>query len=110
MEKGCSRLSLDLAIGTSHSLASRLPYYAELDEAEKGRLQALLHTESYREVELRSQGQSRRGFRHRSSPSGPGCGFSRLRASAAEPVAVVSLARRRGSPGVGAGAVLLHQG
>jgi hypothetical protein len=26
MEKGCSRLSSDLEIGTSHSLASRLPY------------------------------------------------------------------------------------
>ena len=26
MEKGCNRLSSDLEIGTSHSLASRLPY------------------------------------------------------------------------------------
>jgi hypothetical protein len=29
MEKGCSRLSSDLEIGTSHSLASRLPYNPE---------------------------------------------------------------------------------
>src|SRR5437764_12306598 len=51
MEKGGSRRSSDLEIGTSHSLASRLPYYAELDEAQKERLQALLHTEAYHEVE-----------------------------------------------------------
>jgi Domain of unknown function (DUF4351) len=50
MEKGCNRLSSDLEIGASHSLASRLPYYAELDEAQKERLQALLHTEAYHEV------------------------------------------------------------
>jgi hypothetical protein len=31
MEKGCSRLSSDLEIGTSHSLASRLPYNPERD-------------------------------------------------------------------------------
>ena len=29
MEKGCNRLSSDLEIGTSHSLASRLPYNPE---------------------------------------------------------------------------------
>ena len=47
MEKGCSRLSSDLEIGTSHSLASRLPYYATLDEAQAQELGALLRTERY---------------------------------------------------------------
>ena len=32
MEKGCSRLSLDLEIGTSRSLASRLPYNPDRDQ------------------------------------------------------------------------------
>jgi hypothetical protein len=47
MEKGCSRLSSDLEIGTSHSLASRPPYYAILDEAQAHELEALLRTEGY---------------------------------------------------------------
>jgi hypothetical protein len=47
MEKGCSRLSSDLEIGTSHSLASRPPYYATLDEAQAQELGALLRTERY---------------------------------------------------------------
>ena len=34
-----------------HLLAECLEAYAELDEAERERLQALLHTEAYREVE-----------------------------------------------------------
>jgi Domain of unknown function (DUF4351) len=47
MEKGCNRLSSDLEIGASHSLASRLPYYATLDEAQAQELGALLRTERY---------------------------------------------------------------